>query len=76
MGSEINLLKAVIPVSGMTCGHCVAAVEKALEGLDGIGKVSVSLASGEVSIEYDPARVGMDKIREAISELGYTCAAP
>jgi copper chaperone len=71
MGNEKN--KAVIKVKGMTCGHCVAAVEKALGEMDGIGRVNVSLASGEVSVEYDPGQTPLEDIKAAINDLGYTC---
>ncbi len=38
-----------ITVKGMTCGHCVAAVTKALEELPGVSQVQVDLPTGQVT---------------------------
>lgn len=40
-----------ITVKGMSCGHCVAAMTKAMESLPGVSKVNVDLGSGRVSYE-------------------------
>lgn len=59
-----------IKVEGMTCQHCVAAVTKALESIDGIANVSVDLAAGTAT--YDQAvPVDAEAIRNAIEDAGY-----
>lgn len=59
-----------ITVDGMTCGHCVNAVQAEVGKLDGVTGVSVDLASGQVTIVADqtpdPAA-----LREAVEEAGY-----
>jgi copper chaperone len=65
-GSDMTTLK----VKGMTCQHCVMAVQKALAYLDGIRKIEVDLAKGEVRFE-NPKGISEDKIREAIETAGY-----
>ena len=40
-----------IKVKGMSCGHCAAAVTKALQGLPGVSEVQVDLASGRVTYQ-------------------------
>jgi uncharacterized membrane protein YraQ (UPF0718 family)/copper chaperone CopZ len=40
----------ILEVKGMTCGHCVATVKKALEALDQVNEASPDLASGQVLI--------------------------
>lgn len=59
-----------LKIDGMSCGHCVARVEKALSRLDGVhvGRVEV----GSAEIDYDPARIPFERIREAIDDAGYT----
>jgi copper chaperone len=42
-----------ITVKGMSCGHCVAAMTKAMMSLPGVSNVAVDLGSGRVS--YDCA---------------------
>lgn len=61
----------VIDVEGMSCGHCKAAVEKALTGLAGVNKAEVDLAAKNVSVSYDPAKVQEVTLRKAISDAGY-----
>ncbi len=59
-----------LKIDGMSCGHCVARVEKALSKLEGVhvGRVEV----GSARIDYDPARTSFARIREAIEDAGYT----
>ncbi|MBM4327458.1 MAG: heavy-metal-associated domain-containing protein [Deltaproteobacteria bacterium] len=59
-----------VRVEGMTCRHCVMAVEKALSRVEGVKGVRVDLESGEASFREE-SPVEMDKIRRAIEEAGY-----
>ena len=59
-----------LQIDGMTCGHCVARVDKALSKLDGVYVRRVDIGSAE--IYYDPARTPFTRIREAIDDAGYT----
>jgi copper chaperone len=59
-----------IKVSGMTCQHCVAAVAKALESIEGVTNVRVDLEAGTAT--YDEATpVEPEKIRKAVEDAGY-----
>jgi copper chaperone len=60
-----------LKVKGMTCGGCVAAVERVLGELDGVGKVAVSLERGEAAIEFDRKRVSESDLGAAIEDAGY-----
>ena len=40
-------------VSGMTCGHCVAAVTEEVTKLVGVKRVDIDLASGAVTVAAD-----------------------
>jgi len=62
-----------LKIDGMSCGHCVARVEKALSRLDGVGVRRVEIGSAE--IDYDPARTPFARIRETIEDAGYTAHA-
>ena len=59
-----------ITVDGMTCGHCVNAVQTEVGKLDGVTGVAVDLSSGQVTIVAestpDPAA-----LQEAVEEAGY-----
>ena len=66
--------KAIISVTGMTCTTCAATIQKGLAETPGVEQANVSFASEKASIEYDPAKVSLVKIKDAISELGYGTA--
>jgi copper ion binding protein len=59
-----------ITVDGMTCGHCVSAVQSEVGKVGGVTDVSVDLASGQVTVEAettpDPAA-----LQAAVEEAGY-----
>ena len=56
-------------VDDMSCGHCVAAITKAVKEVDAQGKVDVDLAGKRVRIESThPAQ----EFSAAIEEAGYT----
>ncbi len=64
----------LLDIAGMSCGHCVAAVTKALRGVDGIEVDKVAVGSATVS--FDPSVVSSDTIAQAIEAQGYTVSAP
>lgn len=58
-------------VQGMTCNHCKMAVTNALTELTGVQNVEVNLQEGTVNVEYDEAKVDVEKMKEAIEDQGY-----
>lgn len=58
-------------VSGMSCGHCVKAVESSVGALNGVNEVSVNLEAGSVAVQFDGNAVNVDKIKETIEDQGY-----
>jgi copper chaperone CopZ len=62
----------ILKIDGMSCGHCVAAVEKALSRLEGVHVSRVGVGSAE--IDYDPNRTPFEQIRQAIDDAGYTAS--
>ena len=59
-------------VQGMTCGHCVQSVTKAVQAVDAKAQVQVDLAANSVSIEGSDRK---DAIAEAIRAAGYEVLA-
>ena len=55
-------------VNGMSCGHCVMAVEKELDKLD-VNSIKVEI--GSVKVAYEPEKINKEKIIKAIEEAGY-----
>jgi copper chaperone len=61
-----------LQVSGMTCGHCQSAVEKALRNQPGVRSATVHLESGAAEVEYDERAVATEQLVAAIEEEGYS----
>ena len=59
-----------LTIEGMTCEHCVRAVEGRLRRTAGVEVERVTVGSADV--RYDPARTNVDQIEEAIADEGYT----
>lgn len=63
-------------VDGMTCGSCVASVKRALQALDGVTRIDVSLADRRARVQYVEGKVTPDSIVEAVRQLGYKTGEP
>ena len=61
--------KETLQLEGMSCGHCVRAVEDTLTNLTGVSVESVAM--GSATISYDAEAVPRATIEEALSEEGY-----
>ncbi|QZP38693.1 heavy metal translocating P-type ATPase [Halobaculum magnesiiphilum] len=60
-----------IDVGGMTCANCAATIEDAVADLDGVGEISANYATDEATVEYDPERVSLAEVFEAVESAGY-----
>lgn len=58
-------------VQGMSCGHCVKAVEGSVGELEGVNGVTVKLDEALVDVSYNESQVSLDKIKETIEDQGY-----
>jgi len=63
-----------LPVTGMTCANCVAAVERNLKKLEGVDSAVVNLSSERATIDFDPAKLGMEAIVARVERAGYGIA--
>ncbi len=68
-----NKMKKTFNVEGMSCGHCKAAVEKALKSVDGVENAVVDLEnkSAEVTLSHE---VNDDVLKKAVLDAGYEMA--
>jgi copper chaperone len=60
-------------IEGMSCGHCVEAVKRAITGVEGVEHHEVTIGSAKV--EFDADKVTRQNIEEAIEESGYHVVA-
>ena len=58
-------------VKGMTCGHCVVAVKKSLEDVEGVLSAEVTLAPPTAVVTYDPSRASIERLTDATGNEGY-----
>ena len=66
--------KVTLPVRGMTCASCVAHVEKALKGVEGVDQVNVNLATEKASLDFKTDAVRTRDLVSAVRETGYDVA--
>ncbi len=64
-------MKQEFSVKGMSCNHCVARIEEAVERISGVKKVKVQLKKEKAVVKFDEANVQATEICQAINELGY-----
>ncbi len=60
-----------LKVGGMSCGHCVMAVTKALKGVPGVKDARVDLQGGRAVVDYEPPATPRELVG-AVLEEGYT----
>ncbi len=62
-----------LSIKGMSCGHCLNAVRRALSDTPGVTVESVRM--GRADVQYDPAVISPEKIAAAVTDAGYEAAA-
>ena len=58
-------------VTGMSCGGCVGSVKGALQKVEGVSDVEVSLNPGQAIVNADVSLASAAQILAAITKLGY-----
>lgn len=61
-----------LQIDGMSCGHCLNAVNRALSGHPGVTVSSVQIGRAELS--FDPARTTAEALAGAVRDAGYEVA--
>lgn len=56
-------------IEGMSCGHCLNAVNKALGALTGVSVESVQM--GRAAVRYDESVTSAEAIAGAVTDAGY-----
>jgi copper chaperone len=66
--------KTTIRVTGMTCGGCEKAVERALLSVPGVTSARATLDQQQVTVEFNPDSTTEPVLRQAIEKSGYKVA--
>lgn len=64
-------MKKEFDVKGMSCAACQAHVQKAVEKIKGVKKVSVNLLTNDMAVDYDGSEALTAEIEEAVHQAGY-----
>ncbi len=60
-----------LDITGMSCANCSATVQDTLESLDGVREADVNFATDGGSVTYDPERISLREIYDAVADAGY-----
>lgn len=64
--------RVTIKVDGMTCEHCVIAIENSVTAISGVDNVQVHLETGTVNVEFNKDVAEVQQFTNTIEEQGYT----
>ncbi|MBM3678468.1 MAG: heavy metal translocating P-type ATPase, partial [Actinobacteria bacterium] len=67
--------RATLAIEGMTCAACASRIERKLNRLEGV-EASVNYASGSAAVAFDPSRVVLADLVQAVERAGYHAALP
>ncbi len=66
--------QVILPITGMTCANCVAAIERSVNKLGGVEKTVVNLVNERALVEYDPGLTNLPEILQRVKRAGYGIA--
>lgn len=62
--------RQMIMLENLNCPNCAAKMERTAQKLPGMKTAKVSFGTGSLTVEYDPAVLTEEQIREAIRQSG------
>lgn len=69
-----EIMKKVLTIEGMMCGHCTGRVQKALEAVAGVSTVTMSLEEKTATVEMTE-EVSDETLTAAVAGAGYEVKA-
>ncbi|XP_043692130.1 probable copper-transporting ATPase HMA5 [Telopea speciosissima] len=69
--NERSMQACRLRIKGMTCTSCSRTIESALQGIKGVNKAQVALATEEAEICFDPKIVSHNQLLEAVEHIGF-----
>jgi copper chaperone CopZ len=61
--------QATLHIEGMSCGHCVNAVNRALSVVPGVRIDAIRIGRADVS--YDESTTDLSRLEAAVADAGY-----
>lgn len=72
MNSTPSLKILQAQIGGMDCGSCAQKIAANLQQMPGVSEASVSFATGQLSVSYNPLQVNETAVIDRVAALGYT----
>ena len=63
--------ETTLKVPALHCSSCAGTVERHVKVLPGVEATDVDASSKLVRVTYDESKVSLDRIREALDEIGF-----
>ena len=64
-----------VKVPNISCGHCVATIEREVGRLEGVASVKADRTSREVTVTWNPAATDWESIEQAMKDINYAPVA-
>ncbi len=62
--------KETLNIPNISCGHCVAAIEKELKGLPGVSSVTGTPETKTIEVQWEPP-ASIDIIKKKLEDIDY-----
>lgn len=62
---------SVLNVPDISCEHCQRTITEALQPVDGVESVNVDIPSKQVTVQYDPSVVDVERFKAILQEEEY-----
>ncbi len=69
--NQSDLTTLTLQIVGMHCTSCAMNIDFELEDLDGVQSASTNYAKAKTVVTFDPKKVTVDKLSDAIRGLNY-----
>ncbi len=60
-----------VTIPNISCGHCVATIERELSDVTGVNKVLANLEKKQVTVDWDDEETSWPAIAGTLSEAGF-----
>lgn len=64
-------MESIFKITGMSCSHCAAHVQKAVQDLYGVENCEVNLTTEKLIVRYDKSKIGYEAFKSAVESAGY-----
>ena len=61
-------MKSKFKIKGLDCANCAADLERAIEKIEGIQKVSINFITQKMELEYDEKEEIIQKVKKVIKK--------